>query len=478
MSENNRLRRSFSTSSLDDREDVALKNVWSRTQWFVLFLLFFLIGTLGVVRDNVGVKATADQNYQRLQVFADVIEKVEQNYVEEVDMETLIYGAIDGMLKTLDAHSSFLKPDLYKELQVETKGSFGGLGIEITIRDGILTIVSPIEDTPAFRAGLEAGDRIVKIEDESTKDMTLFEAVKRMRGKKGTKINLTIFREGIEEPFEVAIVRDVIKIMSVKAKALEDVYGYVRITQFQENTGRELKKHLEELESGAGEEGLKGLILDLRNNPGGLLDQAVLVADEFLEAGKIVYTDGRMKSQKMEFFAHPQKKKHSYPIICLVNGGSASASEIVAGALQDHHRAVILGTPTFGKGSVQTIIPMQDGSGLKLTTAQYYTPSGRVIQAKGIEPDIQVSNRVEEKGRPLQFFRERNLDRHLENNGEGLEKEDAAPPEEAPEAEKEEEESKDIQLTRALEILKSWDIFERMQQQARAVAMEDASPTP
>ncbi len=471
------LRRSLSYIVFGDREDVTLNNVWSRAQWFVLFLLFFMVGTLGVVKDDVGVRATADQSYQQLQVFADVIEKVEQNYVEEVDMELLIYGAIDGMLKTLDAHSSFLKPDLYKELQVETKGSFGGLGIEITIRDGILTIVSPIEDTPAFRAGLEAGDRIVKIEEEPTKDMTLFEAVKKMRGKKGTKINLTIFREGLEEPFEVAIVRDVIKIMSVKAKTVEDVFGYVRITQFQENTGRELKKQLQRLESEAGDEGLKGLILDLRNNPGGLLDQAVLVADEFLEGGKIVYTDGRMKSQKMEFFAHPQKEKHSYPIICLVNGGSASASEIVAGALQDHHRAVILGTPTFGKGSVQTIIPMQDGSGLKLTTAQYYTPNGRVIQAKGIEPDIEVSNRVEDKGRPLRFLRERDLDRHLENNGEGLEQEDAAPQEKPPEPEADVED-KDIQLTRALEILKSWDIFEQMQHQARAVAMEDASPVP
>lgn len=451
-----------------------MKNVWSRAQWLVLFLILFLIGMLGVVKDNVEVRAVPDQSYQRLQVFADVLEKVEQSYVEDVDMELLIYGAIDGMLKTLDAHSSFLKPDLYKELQVETKGSFGGLGIEITIRDGILTIVSPIEDTPAFRAGLEAGDRIIKINEDPTKDLSLFEAVKKMRGKKGTKINLTIFREGADEPFEVAIVRDVIKIMSVKARIEEKEFGYVRITQFQENTGRELKKQLLEIESEA-ENGLKGLVLDLRNNPGGLLDQAVLVADEFLESGKIVYTDGRMKSQKMEFHAHPQKDKHSYPIICLVNGGSASASEIVAGALQDHHRAVILGSQTFGKGSVQTIIPMQDGSGLKLTTAQYYTPNGRVIQAKGIEPDIEVSNRIEDKGRPIRFLREKDLERHLENNEGEKEKEEAAPEEGAAEPEAA---VKDAQLTRALEILKSWDIFEQMQQEARAVAMDDASTAP
>jgi carboxyl-terminal processing protease len=358
---------------------------------------------------------------------------------------------------------------------VETKGSFGGLGIEITIRDGVLTIVSPIEDTPAFRAGLEAGDRILKIDGDPTKDLSLFEAVKKMRGKKGTKILLTIFREGMEEPFDVELVRDVIKIQSVKSKIVEKEFGYVRITQFQENTGTELKKQLQELEAAGG---LKGLVLDLRNNPGGLLDQAVLVADEFLDAGKIVYTDGRMDSQKMEFHAHPQKDNHSYPIICLVNGGSASASEIVAGALQDHHRAVVLGTPTFGKGSVQTIIPMQDGSGLKLTTARYYTPSGRAIQAKGIEPDIEVSNRVEEKGRPVRFLREKDLDRHLENGQEQPE----MPPEAEPEGDIAEPEAetpeKDIQLTRALEILKSWDIFERMQREARAVAMEDTRPAP
>jgi carboxyl-terminal processing protease len=440
----------------------------------ILFLILFLIGTLGVLKDNVEVTAVPDQTYQRLQVFADVLEKIEENYVEEVDMEPLIYGAIEGMLKTLDVHSSFLKPDLYKELQVETKGSFGGLGIEITIRDGILTIVSPIEDTPAFRAGLEAGDRIIKINEDPTKDMSLFEAVKRMRGKKGSEINLTIFREGVEEPFEVVLVRDVIKIMSVKAKIVDKEFGYVRITQFQENTGRELKRQLQELESEV-DGGLKGLVLDLRNNPGGLLDQAVLVSDEFLESGKIVYTDGRMKSQKMEFFAHPQKDKHSYPIICLVNGGSASASEIVAGALQDHHRAVILGSQTFGKGSVQTIIPMQDGSGLKLTTAQYYTPNGRVIQAKGIEPDIEVTNKIEDKGKPIQFLREKDLDRHLENHEGEKETETEAPEEDVTEPEAA---NQDAQLTRAMEILKSWGIFEQMQREARAVAMDDASTAP
>jgi len=454
------------------KEEGTLKKVGSKTHWMVLFLVFFLIGTLGVVKDNVEVKAVPDQNYEQLQVFADVLEKIQQNYVEEVDMQSLIYGAIDGMLKTLDAHSSFLRPDLYKELQVETKGSFGGLGIEITIRDGILTIVSPIEDTPAFRAGLQAGDRIIKIGGEPTKGMSLFEAVKKMRGKKGTKIDLTIFREGVEEPFDVAIVRDVIKINSVKAKVIDKDLGYVRITQFQEKTGKELKKQLQKIEA-ENEGGLKGLILDLRNNPGGLLDQAVEVADEFIDSGKIVYTDGRMKSKKMEFRAHPQRDKHAYPMICLVNGGSASASEIVAGALQDHRRAVILGTRTFGKGSVQTIIPMQDGSGLKLTTAKYYTPNGRMIQAKGIEPDIEVSNRVQDTGRPLRFLREKDLERHPENQEGEPNEEEAAPGEDVAEPEAD---NKDIQLSRAVDILKSWSIFEQMQQKSQAVAMEDASP--
>jgi carboxyl-terminal processing protease len=456
------------------KEDGTLKNVWSRAQWLLLFLLFFFAGMLGLLKDDFEVRAIPDESYQKLQVFADVLEKVDQNYVEEVEMENLIYGAIDGMLKTLDAHSSFLKPDLYKELQVETKGKFGGLGIEITIRDGVLTIVSPIEDTPAFEAGLKAGDRIIKIYDEPTKTMSLFEAVKKMRGKKGTEITLTIFREDLEEPFEVSIVRDVIRIRSVKVKRLDEEYGYVRITQFQEDTGRELKKLLKQIENET-EDGLKGLVLDLRNNPGGLLDQAVLVADEFLEAGKIVYTDGRMKSQKMEFYAHPQKVKHEYPMICLVNGGSASASEIVAGALQDHHRAVILGTPTFGKGSVQTIIPMQDGSGLKLTTAQYYTPSGRVIQAKGIDPDIMVSNKIQDKGKPIRFLREKDLERHLENH-----QPEEMTEEELPEGDSAGQEGNDpdTQLTRALEILKSWEIFQRIQQESRAVAMEHASPVP
>lgn len=451
---------------------------WTKPQWAALFVLFFWLGLFGI-RDHAEVRAVPDETYEKLKIFTDVLEKVQQNYLEPVDSKKLVYGAIKGMLETLDPHSAFLDPDIYKELQVETKGSFGGLGIEITIRDGVLTIVSPIEDTPAFRAGLKAGDRILKIDGQPTKEMSLFEAVKRMRGKKGTEVVLTVVREGALEPMEVKLVRDIIKIRSVKSKLIENAYGYIRITQFQEDTSDELKKALKDLEAQAPTD-LKGLVLDLRNNPGGLLDQAVQVADEFLESGKIVYTDGRIDSQKMEFFAHPQKHKHPYSMIVLVNGGSASASEIVAGALQDQKRAVLLGTTTFGKGSVQTIIPLEDGSGLKLTTAQYFTPSGRSIQAKGIEPDIVVPEKVrvaagEEK--PIEFLRERDLERHLEKGGPS----EGAKPEEGPGRQPSESEAQaeqnDVQLDRAIEILKSWEIFRALGKEQSAVAMESAQPS-
>lgn len=438
-------------------------------QWLVLTCIFTLVSVLGM-KDIFEVRAVQDETYQKLEIFTDVLEKLKQNYVEEIEGEKLVYGAIRGMLQTLDPHSSFMPPDIYKELQVETKGSFGGLGIEITMRDGILTIVSPIEDTPAFRAGVKAGDRIIKIDGDLTKDLTLFEAVKRMRGKKGTDIVITIIREGLDGSKEITITRDVIKIRSVKSELLDDDFGYVRITQFQENTIKELKKALESLQSDRSED-LKGFILDLRNNPGGLLDQAVQVSDEFLDSGKIVYTDGRVKTQKMEFYAHPQKGELTCPMIVLVNGGSASASEIVAGALQDHHRAVVLGTRTFGKGSVQTIIPLADGSGLKLTTAQYFTPSGRVIQAEGIEPDLVVPNVLPaDTGKPIRYVREKDLSRHLEKNGD-KEGEDGG---EVREEKKEESEVNgvvevlDVQLERALGMLKSWGIFQEMEERVQS----------
>ena len=435
-----------------------------------------LVGMLGP-RDGGEVRAVPEATYQKLRIFTDVLDKVQQNYVEEVDTDKLIYGAIEGMLATLDPHSAFLSPDIYKELQVETKGKFGGLGIEITVRDGILTIVSPIEDTPAYKAGLKAKDRIVKIDGETTKNMALFEAVKKMRGKPGTSVVLTIMRDGLTKPMDVSLVRDIIKIVSTKSKRLEEHFGYVRLIQFQEDTTRELKRALKDLESEKG--GLKGLVLDLRNNPGGLLDQAVTVSDEFLDSGRIVYTDARINNQRMEFKAHAQQDRHEYPIVVLVNSGSASASEIVAGALQDHHRAIILGTTTFGKGSVQTVIPLEDGSGLKLTTAQYFTPSGRSIQAKGIEPDIIVQQEIAAAAKveepPQEFLREKDLERHLEMKQE--EDKDRKGVEETPDKKGEgESPQQDVQLERAVDILKSWSIFQKAQQQA--LAMDTVAENP
>ena len=329
-------------------------------------------------------------DYESIELFTDVMAIVKKSYVEEVDTQKLIYGAINGMLSSLDPHSSFMPPDVYNELKTDTKGVFGGLGIEISVKDGVLTVISPIEDTPAFKAGIKAGDMILKIDDKFTKDLNINNAVKRMRGPKGTAVVLTIMREGFEKPKEFTLVRDVIQIKSVKSYLMDGGYGYVRIAQFQEKTDDDLSKAFKTLkEENKGD--LKGMVLDLRNDPGGLLDQAAKVADHFVPDGKmIVYTKGREKDSKMQLTAKKGGKEPDYPIVVLINGGSASASEIVAGALQDHKRAIIMGTQSFGKGSVQTIIPLSDGSGLRLTTALYYTPNGRSIQAKGITPDIAV----------------------------------------------------------------------------------------
>ncbi|MFP5213310.1 MAG: S41 family peptidase, partial [Acidobacteriota bacterium] len=304
--------------------------------------------------------------YQYLKLFSDVLNIVQDNYVEKVDAKKLIYGAVTGMLRDLDPHSSFMRPEDYKELQIETKGKFGGLGIEISLRDGILTVVSPLEGTPADRAGIQSNDQIIKIDDQSTQDLSLMEAVQKMRGQKGTKVKLTIIRKGERKPLDFELVRDIIAIQSVRSRTLEKGYGYVRITSFQSSTGADLRKALDQLDRESGGS-LQGLVLDLRNDPGGLLDQAVEVSDEFLDEGLIVYTNGRLENQKMRFEAHKNTKVHNYPIVVLVNSGSASASEIVAGALQDHKRAIILGESTFGKGSVQTVIPLNGGSALRLT---------------------------------------------------------------------------------------------------------------
>lgn len=401
--------------------------------------------------------------YQYLRLFSDVLNIVQDNYVEKVDGKKLIYGAVNGMLRDLDPHSSFLKPEDYKELQIETKGKFGGLGIEITIRDNILTVVAPLEGTPADRAGIQAGDQIVKIDDQPSQDMTLMEAVQKMRGTKGTKVKLTIIRKGEKKPLEFELVRDIISIQSIRFRTLEPGFGYVRISSFQSGTSNDLRKALDQLESD--NHPLQGLVLDLRNDPGGLLEQAVEVSDEFLETGLIVYTGGRLQSQEMKFEAHKNAKPRNYPMVVLVNSGSASASEIVAGALQDHKRAIILGESTFGKGSVQTIIPLNDGSAVRLTTSLYYTPSGRSIQAKGIEPDIVVKREIppkekdgEDNTEEIRRIREKDLPRHMETN-----KPSGAPSkQEGQQAETQKMIDQDNQLRRALDLLKSYKIMAQM----------------
>ncbi len=356
--------------------------------------------------------------YNKLKIFSEVLSLIESNYVESVESDTIINGAIRGMVKALDPHTSYLPPASYKEMQVETTGKFGGLGIEISIRDGVLTVVSPIEETPAFKVGIKAGDKIIKIEEESTLDMTLQDAVSLLRGETGSPVTITIFRDSFKAPKEFTIVRAIIKVRSVVHKLYKKDIGYIKIRSFSKNTSVDLDKALAELEK----KEISKLILDLRNNPGGLLNQAVEVTDRFLNRENlIVYTKGRSDEQNMRFTSHDKVAGVSYPLIVLVNSGSASASEIVAGALQDLNRAIILGTPTFGKGSVQTIIPLSDGSALRLTTARYYTPSGRVIQENGIEPDIIIERKIpeeleeddekepEEKTRLRKFLREKDL---------------------------------------------------------------------
>jgi carboxyl-terminal processing protease len=408
------------------------------------------------------VSAVGRDAYQNIEAFANVLTMVQKNYVDEVGTDKLIDGAINGMLSSLDPHSAYLTPDLYKELQVDTRGSFGGLGIEITQRNGVLTVVSPIEDTPAFRAGIKSGDQIIKIDNEFTKDMTLLQAVKLMRGPEGTKITLTIRRENAPDWIDLTLKREVIQIKSVKYRVLDPHYGYLRITQFQERTEHDAKNALVALEKETG--GLHGLVLDLRNNPGGLLSQAVKVADLFLDAGMVVYTEGRLDNQEQKFYAHKGPGAAEFPMVVLVNGGSASASEIVAGALQDHKRALVLGMQTFGKGSVQTILPLADGdAAIRLTTARYFTPNGRSIQATGITPDIIMEPAVQQvaasqdQERPG-AIRERNLPRHLENgpqetddgDDEGGGDESSGVPG---------ADMADPQLDRALELLKSWNVF-------------------
>jgi carboxyl-terminal processing protease len=422
----------------------------------------FLIGVLIGSGQSQKVSALSNNMYEDLKVFTDVIGLIQKDYVEETNSKDLVYGAIKGMLETLDPHSAFMQPNTFKEMQEETKGRFEGLGIEITVKDGILTVVSPIEGTPAFRAGVLAGDQIIKIDGESTKNFTLVDSVKRMRGPRGTKVTITIMREGLTKPKDFTLVREVIPVRSVRHELLEKNYGYIRLSQFQEKTDGDFEKALKALEEES-KGALKGLVLDLRNNPGGLLDQAVKISDRFIDSGIIVSIDGRKEEAKQKWPAHPDGMVTRYPLVVLINGGSASGAEIVAGAIQDHGRGILVGTQTFGKGSVQTIIPLKDGSGLRLTTARYYTPSGRSIQAKGIVPDIIVkpSRPEEEKEKESvtpKLPSEKDLERHLMDVEKGAPKEKEKPKKE----EVKEKKPVDNQLERALELLKSWDIFKKI----------------
>ncbi len=445
--------------------------------WLVLVVavVFSTIGT-GFYKN---LSADGAETYKGLKLFSDVIEIVEQTYVDEVDPKELIEKAINGMVNSLDPHSSLLLPDALKDLQIDTQGEFTGIGIRIAMKDGYVTVIAPIVDTPAYRAGIEAGDKIVKVDGETAADLR--QAVKMIRGPKGTQVVVTILREGMKEPMDFKLTRDVIPIESVKSIVLKPGYGYVWITNFRDNTTEDLEKSLDQLESA--NMPLKGLILDLRNNPGGLLNQAIMVSDIFLEKGTILSIKGRLKKNTKTFHAKPNPKKRNYPIIVLINGGSASASEIVAGALQDQKRALILGTTSFGKGSVQTVETLRDGYGLKLTIARYYTPSGRSIQAKGIEPDIIVNKERIDTGKAegLEggFTKEKDLKNHLEavpeNNQSKQDQIDTKDQKGKPDEQQSdmlemadehinlERLQADNQVMRALDILLSYEIFKHVQ---------------
>ncbi|MGD2028501.1 MAG: S41 family peptidase [Desulfobacterales bacterium] len=440
-------------------------NLWLIT---VIGVIFLIIG-FGFYRD---LSANGEETYKGLKLFSDVIELVEKNYVDPVDSKQMIEKAIQGMVHSLDPHSSLLLPDDFKELQIDTQGEFTGIGVSITMRNGFVTVVSPIEGTPAYKAGIKAGDIIIKVDGKPTNELR--HAVKMIRGPKGTEVVVTIKRKGVGEPTDIKLIRDVIPVESVRAIALKPGYGYIWITNFRDNTTEDMVTELKRLESG--KIPLKGLILDLRDNPGGLLNQSIKISDLFLEKGDILSIKGRLKQNTQIFKAKPNSTDRSYPMVVLINGGSASASEIVAGALQDQKRALILGTPSFGKGSVQTVEPLRDGYGLKLTIARYYTPSGRSIQAKGIEPDIIVNQKLTDTDKTSDGdhkIREKDLKNHLEaipDQPQGVQTEPGEKEGEkkksktkAPENRyghlKVEQLMSDNQVTRALDILLSYEIF-------------------
>jgi len=422
-----------------------------------LSLFFVSVFLLGIMIGAQGKKTAQDgenkEIYEYLRTFSDVIDLVKRNYVEEVKDKDIVYAAIKGILESLDPHSSFLPPDMYKEMQTDTKGEFGGIGIEITIKDGFPTVITPIEDTPAFKAGMKSGDHIVKIDGKNTKNMSLMDVVKLIRGPKGKAVTLTVAREGTQGLKEYTVLRDTITVKSVKFRMISDEYGYIRLAQFQEKTSKDLDNALKELENANKGKPLRGLVLDLRNDPGGLLEQAVEVSDKFLSEGLIVSIEGRAGKRgtddsKMKFYAQKKGVKYAGPMVILINEGSASASEIVAGALQDYKRAVIVGTKSFGKGSVQTIFPLGDGSAVRLTTAKYYTPKGRSIQSEGIVPDIAVENNLVKSREKMTPLTEKDLEKKSDKNPVVKKPEDFST---------KNLEDEDFQLYMGLQILKGWE---------------------
>ena len=432
-------------------------------KWFSGLLIIATLVFGVVVGKGWEPSGYASESYEELQIFAEVLTQVKKHYVEESETKSLVYGAIRGMLAGLDPHSSYMTSDMYKEMQVETKGEFGGLGIQIGIKNHRLTVIAPIEDTPAHAAGIQAGDVISHVNGKPTKDLTLMEAVQQLRGLKGTQVSLSVFREGVTDLLEFTITRDIIKIHSVRSKVLEDTIGYVRITQFQEATPRDLGKTLNELR----EKNVQALIVDLRNNPGGLLTAAVGVSEYFLPADKLIVSIKGRNGRKDEYRASLEEEPYTYPMIVLVNEGSASASEIVAAAMQDWGKAVIVGKTTFGKGSVQTILPLTDGSGLRLTTAKYYTPSGESIHSIGVKPDIVVDpapvTMVKNSSGELNAESKTGVGstQSVESNG-GV---NVPKTEESLEllSDKEAEAVRnDVQLQKAIELLKTWKVFKHL----------------
>jgi len=434
---------------------------YSHTKLWLVFMVSVIFSVTGAGFYHK-LSAGSDETYKGLKIFSDVLEIVQKNYVDPVESEDLIEKAIQGMVSSLDPHSALLPPEAYQELRIDTEGKFTGIGIHVTMRDGFVTVVSPIEGTPAFEAGVKARDKIVKVDGVTTSDLR--DAVKRMRGPKGTTVVITVIRENEKEPIDYTLVRDVIPIRSVKSTTLEPGYGYIRITNFRDSTTDDVVAALEKLEQS--DIGLKGLVLDLRDNPGGILSQAISVSDLFIDSGTILTIKGRLEKHNNVYKARSNDVPREYPLIVLVNGGSASASEIVAGALKDHNRALLLGTQTFGKGSVQTVESLRDGYGLKFTIARYYTPSGQSIQATGIKPDITVQkeeqNNQDKSASSEGLLKEKDLKNHLESKPlKDSPQNDQNPKGELSETEMilQENIRQDNQVVRALELLISYDIF-------------------